>query len=219
MAQRSSSRIAEKAARRQAASGAGPTGEAPVGRFPGATSGFALFGEVLMVGLLVTVASLLVVTVPSALAAGCAHLRRFLRAEDSRAVLFWRDFRLSLRGGALIGVGAVVLTLLLLLDIDLAKSGMLPGGAVVEFVGWAGLVALAVGLLTAASLWSASGRWGVAVRQVPGVLAGDVGGAVYLLATIGFVVAVTWALAPLIVAGLGCAVLAVVALPERPRRR
>ena len=170
-------------------------------------------------GLLVTLASLPAVTLPSALVAGTSHLRRFLRAEDSRASLFWLDFRSSLRGGVPLGVGCAVLVLLLLLDIDLARSGALPGGPVIEFVGWAGLAALAVGLLSAASLWSPSGGWRAAARQVPSALGSDIGGTLYLIATIGFVAVITWALAPLIIAGLGCAVLAVVAIPERPRRR
>lgn len=168
-----------------------------------------------MVGLLVSLGSVLVVTLPSALVAGISHLRRFLRGEDSRVSLFWVDFCASARGGVVIGLGAVALTLVLLLDIDLARSGMLPGGPMIEIIGWVALCAVAVALLTAASLWSRRGGWRRAVRRIPRTLAGDVGGALYLVATVGFVAALTWALLPLIVAGLGCAALAVVAIPER----
>ena len=48
-----------KAARRADRDGSGPTlAERPPARFPGATAKFALLGEVLMVGLLVTLVSL-----------------------------------------------------------------------------------------------------------------------------------------------------------------
>jgi hypothetical protein len=39
------------------------------------------------------------------------------------------------------------------------------------------------------------------------------------VATGAFVCVVTWALPPLLIAGLGCAALAAVAIPERPSRR
>lgn len=209
----------ERVARRAARSGSGPTGEHAVPRFPAASAAFALFGEVLMIGLLVTLVSLPVVTLPAALAAATRHLRRHLRARDSRLALFWIDVRAGLLGGIGVGVAALALTLILLLDIDLARSGMLPGGAIVEAVGWMGLGATALTLLAAASRWEPQSGWRAALRAVPGVLRGDVRGALYLLAACVFVVVATWALPPLIVAGLGCAVLAVVAVPERPRRR
>jgi hypothetical protein len=79
-----------RAARRADASGSGPTLEErdPV-RYPGAKGAFALFGEVLLTGLLVTVAGLLVVTLPAALAAGIRHLRRYAGAEQSHVRTFW----------------------------------------------------------------------------------------------------------------------------------
>ncbi|MFE1665345.1 hypothetical protein [Microbacterium sp. P02] len=213
------SRRAQKAAHRAAVSGAGPTTEGPAARFPGATAGFALFGEVVMIGMLVTLVSLPVVTLPAALAAGIRHLRRYLHAEDSRLAFFWRDLRAGLLGSLAVGAGAVVLTLLLLLDIDLAGSGALPGGPAIAAVGWIGLAAVGVTLLAAASAWSPETGWRRAVRGVPAMIAGDVRGALFLVATVGFVVVVTWALPPLIIAALGCAALAAVAIPERPARR
>jgi hypothetical protein len=57
------------------------------------------------------------------------------------------------------------------------------------------------------------------VRAVPDALLADLAGAAYLLATAVFAAVVTWQLVPLIVPALGCAALAIVAVPERPRRR
>lgn len=217
--ERPRTRSERRAAIRADRSGSGPALDTtPRPRHPGAVGAFALLGEVLLVGLLMTAVSVAVVTAPAALAAGIRHLRRYVAAEDSRLALFWSDVRAGLVGG--LGVGAVALaaTLVLLLDIDLARSGFLPGGAVVEAVGWAGLAALAITLLLAAGAWTPGSGWRGAVRAIPDAARGDVVGVLYLLATAAFVVVVTWALAPLLVAGLGCAALAVVAIPARPRR-
>lgn len=175
-----------------------------------------MLGEVLLTGLLMGLVSIPIVTLPAALAAGIRHLRRHVAAEDSRLALFWNDVRRAVLPGAVVGAGVLVLTLLLLLDIDLARSGFLPGGVVVEIVGWAGLAVLAIVLLAAAGVWSPEGGWRAALGAVPAVVRADLFGAAYLVAAAGFAVVVTWALAPLIVPALGCVALAVVALPSRP---
>lgn len=211
-------RAAQKAEQRAALSGAGPTGEGAIARFPGAKARFALFGEVLLVGMLMTALCVPLVTVPIALAAGIRHLRRYLNAEDSRLALFWIDVRRGVAGGAVVGLVTVVLVLILLLDIDLAGTGTLPGGPLIAVVGWLGLAATGVALLTAASAWSPEHGWRGAVRRIPTLVADDVRGALYLVATLVFVAAVTWALPPLLIAGLGCAALAAVAIPVRPSR-
>ncbi|KQP68472.1 hypothetical protein ASF40_17565 [Microbacterium sp. Leaf288] len=209
-----------RAARRADASGAGPTLEerAPA-RYPGAKGAFALFGEVLLTGLLVTAAGLLVVTLPAALAAGIRHLRRYVNAEQSHAKTFWQDWKRALPGGLVVGVAAVLVTFVLTLDIYLANSGALPGGGLISFVGWAGLVVGAVALLVAAGAWTPERGWRAAVRSVPSSLVGDPIAALYLAAAAVLVGVMTWMLAPLIIAGLGCAAFAVVALPARRARR
>lgn len=217
--QRPRTRREERAADRADRSGSGPTRDGrPMLRHPGAAGAFALLGEVLLTGILVTVVSLPVITLPIALAAGIRHLRRYVAAEDSRVRLFWADVRAGILPGAVVGAAALVATLVLLLDIDLARSGFLPGAAVVEGVGWAGLAALAVAILLAAGAWTPTTGWRAAVRAIPDAARGDVVGVLYLVATAAFVVVVTWALPPLFVAGIGCAALAVVAIPARPRR-
>ncbi|MCR2783481.1 MULTISPECIES: hypothetical protein [unclassified Microbacterium] len=214
------SRREQKAARRDEISGAGPVPqERPPAQYPGATGRFALFGEVMLTGLLVTVVSVLVITLPVALAAGIRHLRRFTAAEDSRQELFWRDVRRGLLPGAVVGLVALVAALVLLLDIDLARSGFLPGGAVIEVIGWVGLAVVALTLLTAAAAWTPQTGWLAAIRTVPRRVTGDIAGAAYLVATAGFVVVVTWVLVPLFIPAIGCAALAVVAVPTRRRGR
>jgi hypothetical protein len=213
-------RRALRAARRADASGSGPTlQERPPARHPGATGAFALFGEVLLTGLLVVAAGIIVVTLPASLAAGIRHMRRYVNAEASHARTFWSDYRRALPGGLVVGVAGTVLALVLILDIGLAGSGALPGGPAVAVVGWAGLVAGAVALLLAASAWTPERGWRDAVRSIPSAVAADVPGALYLAATAGFVGVATWMLVPVIIPALGCAALAAVAIPARARRR
>ncbi len=215
----SGERRAERAAKREARSGAGPTvdGIEP-GANPGATAKFGLFGEVLTIGLMMTIVGLGVVTLPLALAAGIRHLRRFVAAQDSRAALFWDDVRAGIVPSLGIGAAVALLAAVLGLDIVLANSGSLPGGGVIAVVGWVGLGVLAVGLLAAAGAWDPSTGWRAALRAVPRILAGDPAGALYLAAAALFTGVVTWALPPLFIAGIGCAALAVVAVPARRRR-
>lgn len=208
----------ERAARRAAISGSGPSDESGVARFPGATARFALFGEVLAVGLIIVVVGLPLLTLPVAIAAGIRHLRRYLHAEDSRLAVLWRDVRDGLPGGLVVGVCAVALTCLLLLDIDLASSGALPGGVLVAAVGWLGLAAIGVLLIATAAAWTPTDGWRTAIRTALTRVSGDAVGTLYLLATVGFVAVVTWALPPLLIAGLGCTALAAVAIPERSTR-
>ncbi|MEU1972656.1 hypothetical protein ABZ477_13425 [Microbacterium sp. NPDC019599] len=208
-----------RAARREDLSGAGPTlEERPPARFPGIAGGFAFFGEVLTTGLLVAAAGIAVVTLPAALAAGIRHMRRYVAAEGSPARQFWLDFRKAMPGGLVVGSIGVVLALVLALDIDLARSGVLPGGALVGVVGWAGLVALSTSVLFAAGAWTPDGGWRTAVRGIPSAAARDIPGTVYLAVTAFFVGLSTWMLVPLIIPALGCAALAVIAIPERRRR-
>ena len=214
------SRATDRAARRAALSGSGPTHDdsATTARFPGAKSAFGLLGEVLLIGIMMAIVSLPVITIPAALAAGVRHLRRYLKSDDSALVWFWRDARDSVLGGIGIGAASVVIAAVLALDIDLAGSGVLPGGPVVAVVGWVGLAALVLALFLAAGRWSPRVGWPGALKGVPGAVRADPAGAAYLVATGVFAGVVTWQLAPLVIPALGCIALAIVAVPERPRR-
>ena len=209
-----------RAARHADASGSGPTlAEREPARFPGAKGGFALFGEVLLTGMLVAAGGLAIITLPAALAAGIRHLRRYANAEQSHVKTFWQDYRSALPGGLVVGVAVSALALVLMLDIDLANSGALPGGPAIAVIGWAGLVAVATALLVAAGAWAPEHGWRTAVRRVPSIVAADPIGAVYLAAAAVLAGVVTWMLVPLVIAGLGCAAFAVVAAPARHGRR
>lgn len=117
-------------------------------------SRFALLGETLLTGLLVLVGSLPVVTLPAALAAGSAHLRRHLGGYDTSVRTFLRDWLSATRSlwalGALLPVaaGAVVV------NTGLTASGALPGASAVRWVTWAAAACAAVVLVRAAAAWS-----------------------------------------------------------------
>jgi hypothetical protein len=210
-----------RAAQRADRSGSGPTVSSPATadvRYPGAKSAFGLLGEVLLVGIVVAAASLPLVTLPAALAAGVRHLRRFIRAEESSMAQFVDDLRRGVLGGIGIGVVALLIAGVLLLDIDLAASGLLPGGPLISLVGWVGLAVLGLALFSAAGLWTPDTGWRAAVRAVPRAVASDPAGAGYLVATGIFATIVTWQLFPLVIPALGCVALAIVAVPERRRR-
>lgn len=210
-----------RAARRADATGAGPTlDDRTPARHPGAKGAFALFGEVLWTGLLITIASLPIITLPAALAAGIRHLRRYIAAEESHARTFWQDWRRALLpGGLVIGAIAAVAALVLGLDIVVAQSGALPGGQAVALIGWAGLVALGTALLLTTSAWTPETGWRTAARGILRTAASDPAGAAYLAVATVLVGVLTWMLVPLMLAGLGCAAFAAVAVPARQRRR
>lgn len=211
-------RAARRTARRAARDGTGPTRDQPAAN-PGAVGAFALLGEVLLTGIVVSALSIPVVTLPAALAAGTRHLRRFVRAEGSPMGTLWRDFLRALPGGALVGVGVAALAAALIVDILLAGSGSLPGGEVIAAAGWV-IAALAGGaLLLACAAWNRDDGWRRALRSVPSTVQADVTGALYTVAAAAFVGVAGWMLAPLVVPAVGCAVLASVAIPTRRRAR
>ncbi len=208
----------ERAARRAARSGAGPTKDAPAAN-PGATAAFALLGEVLLAGILVAAFGVALVTLPAALAAGIRHLRRFVRAEGSPFSAFWRDFVRALPAGLAVGAAALAIAAVLAVDIVLAGSGALPGGELVAGAGWV-IAALAAGaLLMASAAWNPVDGWAAALRGLPAAVSEDPAGAAYTVVAACFVGLAGWMLIPLVVPALGCAALAAVSIPTRRRKR
>ena len=187
-------------------------------RWPGASAKFALFGEVLWVGVLCCVASLGVVTVPAALAAGSAHLHRYLRAEDSTVRLFVADFTAALRRGWIVGLALVVVIGVLLLDITVANSQLLPGWQGILAVGVVLLVAALVALAGTTAQWPGSRSWRRAVTAWLQDVRRDPAGVLWLLAAVVLAGMVTWQLPPLVIPGVGCLVFAALATSVRERR-
>lgn len=214
------SRRAVRAVKRAELSGAGPTRvEHSPGRWPGAAAKFPLFGEVLYVGLLVSALSIPVVTIPLAFAVGTRHLRRYLLAEASGIALAGRDLRLGILRSLPLGLAMAAIVAALVVDMSLAQDRVIPGAELIAVVGWLGLAAVLCVLLTAARLWSPERGWLPALRGCWPVWCGDPVGVAYLLAAGGLVALLGWQLLPLVVPGIGCLVLALLAIPERTRSR
>ncbi|MER5442888.1 hypothetical protein [Streptomyces sp. NPDC002790] len=140
---------------------------------------FTLFAEVLWIGVLVAAGSLLLVTWPAAMAAGCAAVRRCVPDGPSpgTARRFVADFRGAVPGG--VRVGAVGLLALGFLGADLrlaAVAGDVPlfGVLAVVIAGAAG--AVVVYQVRMAATWSLTGRWARPLRDGRGTLM--LGGAV-----------------------------------------
>ncbi|MFG3257183.1 hypothetical protein [Streptomyces sp. NPDC048172] len=115
------------------------TRQAPA-REPGEVfgSGFTLFADMLLVGLLTTVACLPVLTAPAAFATASATLRGTMRGEPVQAGAYVRGLRARLTARTLAaGLVPPLLALVLLVDAALVR-GTLPG---------AGAMALALALL------------------------------------------------------------------------
>jgi hypothetical protein len=213
-----SSRRQVRAARSQAVSGTGPS-SAEAGAWPGAKQRFALFGEVMLTGIIVLLVSLPLVTIPLAVSVGQRHLLRFLRAEGSQLALVGLDVRQGFIGGVGIGCAWLAATGVLLMDVLLVSSGALPGGVAVGAVAVVLLSALTVLMLRVAAAWTPDGGWRTATRAGWAALRADLVGSAYLLAAAVMVVLFTWMLPPLIVPALGCACFAVAALAARRQAR
>ncbi len=187
-------------------------------KWPGAEGKFALFAEVLWMGVLTVVGGLLLITLPAAVAASTRHLHRYLLAERSTVGQWWQDYLSALRTGWIVGVGAVALAAVLLFNLLLAGTQVLPGWQAVFAVGLFGLAALAVTLLQSAVRWNLEKGWRQAVRDGVQAFVSDAGAILPLLVALALTVVVTWQLPPLIVPGMGCLVFAVLVVKERERK-
>ncbi|TDE91649.1 DUF624 domain-containing protein [Occultella glacieicola] len=196
----------------------GPSVGGPTGVRPGA---FTLFAEVLFTGLVVTLLCLPLITILPAMAAGAAHLRRHIegRADPLRAV--FSDFAAYLRGSWPLGVGALALVVLLIIDIDIATFTDLPGGQVFRFLSIAVLALGAVIALRTAggrALWPEVG-WRDAVGDAGRRSVADPVGSVLLLVAIGLSAVLVWMLAIFALIVPGLLVLALVSVEHRHYRR
>lgn len=184
-------------------------------RLPGAVGGFALFGEALWVGVLVTIASIVVLTIPAALAAGIRSLRRYLRAERSGIAEFWSDLRRAALPGALIALTVIAALGVLAVSAWVATSGSVPGSELVLVVCAVGAVGVLTALVALASRWRPAVGWRGAARGLRASMASDPGGTALLVIAIGLTGIAGWQLPPLIVPALGCLVFAAAVVVER----
>lgn len=197
-------------------------------------SRFALLGETLLTGALVLVGSLPVVTLPAALAAGSAHLRRHLGGYDTSVRTFVRDWLAATRSLWALGVLLPVAVGAVVANTGLTASGVLPGASVVRWVTWAAAGCAAVVLVRAVAAWSdgesvpgsgpespgsaaapdATGVWGLLSRGAVRAR-DDLTGSALLLAALVMCAVLVWMLAPLVLVVGGLLSFAAVAVETR----
>ena len=176
---------------------------------------FGLFSEALLVGLGVSVLSLPIITAVPALAAGVSHVRRHLDGRPDTLAALWEDFRAACRGVWLVSIGAPVLLLVFLFNLQLAGSGSLPGGTGVRVATLFLVAILLVVVLRAAAGWSPGARWGTVVQAAAKRAGDDLVGTFLLVVALALCAVMVWMLTPLAVIVPGLLSLAVVAVEHR----
>lgn len=181
----------------------------------GWSTGLALFGETVITGVLVGVLALPVVTALPALAAGVRHLRRHLAGESVRLGSVWQDFTAAWRALWRAALGLTGAALLLLWNLSLAETGLLPGGAAVRAVSLALLAGWLVLLLRTAAVWRPGTDAAGALREAAARAGADPAGSLLLLLACGLCAVFVWMLLPLVVLAGGLLSLAAVAVDVR----
>ncbi|WP_406449314.1 hypothetical protein OH768_01880 [Streptomyces sp. NBC_01622] len=166
-------------------------------REPGELFGprFTLFADMLAIGVAAAVASLPLITAPTALAAACAVLRRAIR-EDRPVTLgeYVAEFRAhGLRRSVLAGMTAFAAPALIVLDLALARAG-LPGAGPMSWALTGLAVAGLVLALRAAADPDVSAGWGPALRRAVTRSFADVVGCALIAVAVGLCVAFLWML-------------------------
>ncbi|MFJ8660491.1 hypothetical protein [Streptomyces sp. NPDC093795] len=177
---------------------------------------FGVFAECLLVGVWIAVAALPLVTLPAALAAGAAHLRRWTGDEQAGLRFFAADLRAALRGGgwsAGLGYGAA----LALMGADLAfvRALPVPGGRAAGTLAILAALWLTVTLLRAATAWRPGLRWrdllGPAARRT----LRDPAGSLLVVCGLAVIAASAWFSAPLALPAIGILVASALAAERR----
>lgn len=187
---------------------------APGGGAPRFAERFGLFAECLLVGVVVTLALPGVVTVVPALAAGCTHIRAHLDGESTAVRVLLTNVVAAFRSSLPVALLLPTMFVLILADLAIVPLG-LPGGRVVAGVCALTALMLAVVTMRAAASWQPGSHWTTLMRQAARRAVRDLRGSLLLVLALIMLLIVTWQLLPLIVAMLGCVVMAAVAVERR----
>lgn len=169
-------------------------------REPGELVGprFALFADVLVVGLMTVAVSLPVLTAPAAMSTACAVLdRRVVDDQPATAGRYLHAFRTRLRRGDLLaGAGLVAVAGLVLFNVTVAAAG-LPGAALFRLALLAVAATLAVVLLRGCARQESATSWRQALRLAAYETLRRPRGAAVLLLAIATAGVCAWAYPPL----------------------
>ncbi|MEU4086720.1 hypothetical protein [Streptomyces aureus] len=179
---------------------------------------FAVFAECLLTGVWIALASLPLVTVPAAFAAGARHLRRRTSHVGGGWREFVADFRAAGRGGRLVGVAGWAGAGVVWVDVRAVRAGI-PGGSFVGAVGLLALTGGVVAVLRAAAVWEPGAAWRGLLADAGRGTVLDPAGSFLLVGGLAVVVCSALLVPPLAVPALGAVAAAAVAVEERRRRR
>ncbi|ONK15071.1 hypothetical protein [Streptomyces sp. MP131-18] len=182
-------------------------------------TGFALFGEVVITGLVVALLTVPVVTALPALAAGAAHLRRYLTGDSVRVADLLRDFTAACRTLWPAALGWTAALLLLLWNLSLAQADVIPGSAGMLAVTVLLLAAWGSLLLRAAAAWRPGRAAAPTVHAAVARAREDVAGSVLLAFACGMCLVFVWMLLPLYLVAGGLLALAAIAVEHRAAAR
>ncbi|MFG2648144.1 hypothetical protein [Streptomyces sp. NPDC048436] len=175
---------------------------------------FGAFAECLLTGVWIALASLPLITLPAALAAGSRHLDRHLAHEASGWREFTADLRAAVRRGWLVGVAGWAALALLLADLAFVRAG-LPGGAFVGAVGVIALFVLVVAGLRASANWRPDASWRALLTQAVRRTLRDPAGSLVIVCGFAVVAASGWFSLPLAAPTLGMVAAAALAVERR----
>lgn len=184
-------------------------------RRPADGSRLAAFGEMLVVGLGVTLMSLPLVTVVPALAAGARHLDDHVSGERDTVGGLLRHGRQAIRSGWPFGLCVLVVSVMLCLNIALGVQALVPGGTAFAILSGVLLSAVLVVACRVAALWRPGASWRSLWRSGRTLTLEDPVGSVFVLLGLGVSATVVWMLPPLIVIAPGLVAVALVAAERR----
>lgn len=183
---------------------------------------FALFGETVIIGVLIAVLAAPVVTALPAMAAGVGQLRRHLSGESVRLTDTLRDFTSACRAMWTAALGFTGLLLLLVWNLTLAESGILPGATLVLGVSTLLLAGAFVLALRTAAAWSRPPEEGWPARPASDLVRAGAGsgisdplGSGMLVLALLMTGLFVWMLLPMLLLMGGLLALAVVAVEQR----
>ncbi|MGW6390415.1 hypothetical protein ACWFR1_07890 [Streptomyces sp. NPDC055103] len=185
----------------------------PRGRFLAA---FGVFAECLLVGVWIAVAALPLVTLPAALAAGAAHLRRWTGDEQAGLRFFAADLRAALRGGGWsAGIAYAAALALVAADLALVRALPVPGGRATGVLAILAALWLTVTVLRAATDWRPDLRWRALAGSAARRALRDPAGSLLVVCGLAVIAASAWFSAPLALPALGILVASALAAEHR----
>lgn len=175
----------------------------------------AAFGEMLVVGLVVAAASVPLITLVPALAAGARHMDNHVSGSRDTVADLLRLVWKAIRSGWLFGLISAAAIALLLVNTTPTMQSALPGGGALAWISGILAVTVMVFVCRTAGLWEPGRRWRDLWREGRDVVLADPIGDSYVVAGLVVSATVVWMLAPLVVVAPGLIVVAVVAAERR----